>query len=116
MTNNLPNCPEGMYPPDLDYDEEYDAFADLRAAAEGLSNCLNLPIAWHFDGPDVEYAEPDDEPEFALVFLMPRKGKTLAMWTGDFDRAEVQAWLDTWLRGEINKWFGWTEPTETKED
>lgn len=101
--------PKGMFPLDLTYEaNEYDTFAELKAEAEQASNSLNLPLSWIFDDP--KWCEDGEEPAFTLVFLMPRKdGNTWGMSTTNFDRAEVQAWLDTWLRGEINTWFGWSQ-------
>jgi len=92
-----------MYPLDVDYaPNEFDTFAALRESAEAASNALNLPLSWWFGD--------SDEPGFTLVFVMPRKGnRAWSMTTLTYDRDEVQAWLDTWLRGEISEWFGWEE-------
>ncbi|PRB01769.1 hypothetical protein [Microbacterium sp. MYb64] len=100
-------CPEGMYPLDSTYPAEAHAtFEALRENAESASDSLNLPLSWFFD--DGEY--DDEGPSFTLVFLMPRKhGSRWSMRTRSFDRGVVQAWLDTWLRGEINRWFGWSD-------
>lgn len=103
MSDN--GCPEGMYPLESTYEPgDYDTFEELRADAEAASDVLNLPLSWFFD--DGEY-DPEG-PSFTLVFLMPRKyGQTWSMRTRSFDRETVQKWLDTWLRGQINNWFGW---------
>lgn len=108
----IEGCPEGMYPLDLDYEPEVcDTFESLREGAERASNILNLPLSWYFSGHENdEDADEDEKPSFTLVFVMPRKSnRTWGVRTYNFDHAEVQAWLDTWVRGEINTWFGWTE-------
>lgn len=107
-------CPEGMYPLDSTYDaNDYDTFEGLRAAAERASDALNLPLSWFFDDGEFDGAGPS----FTLTFLMPRKyGQTWSMRTRTFDYPTVQAWLDTWLRGEVNRWFGWdSTPSEQGE-
>ncbi|WP_341935322.1 hypothetical protein MRBLWO14_000967 [Microbacterium sp. LWO14-1.2] len=100
-------CPEGMYPLDSTYEaNDFGTFEQLQSEAEAASNSLNLPLSWFFD--DGEYDE--EGPSFTLVSLMPRKhGSTWSMRTRSFDRDTVQAWLDTWMRGEIDRWFGWGE-------
>ncbi len=101
-------CPEGMYPLDVHHETNYcDDFRELRAWAEAASDILNLPLSWYFADPDPEYDQ--NLPTFALVFHMPRKNSNWSVTTSKFDREEVQAWLDTWVRGEITKWFGWQE-------
>lgn len=106
---SLEGCPEGMYPLDTYYDaNEYATFEELRADSEAASSVLNLPLSWYFNEVKEEWDEDDWEPSFTLVFHMPRKNANWSNTTKSFDRAEVQEWLDTWLRGEINKWFGWT--------
>lgn len=105
-------CPEGMYPLDSSFEANvYDTFEELRSAAENASDILNLPLSWFFDeGEDGDYG-----PSFTIVFLMPRKyGQTWSMRTHSFDRPTVQAWLDTWLRGEIDRWFGWADQGKTR--
>lgn len=104
-----------MYPMDSDYQHEpYDTFAELREHAEQASNRLNFPISWTlYDESDEDwgkYLEPgeQDTREFHLTFLMPRKyGKTWAVTTKNFDPAEVREWLDTFIKGEVMKWYGW---------
>ncbi len=99
-------CPEGMYPLDVYYDTTvYDTFEELRIAAEESSDILNLPLSWYFNEADPENGEP--RAGFQLVFHMPRKGANWSMTTYDFDREIVQEWLDSWVRIQINKWFGW---------
>lgn len=93
-------CPEGMYPVDFDFvPNEYDSFEEFKKDAEETSNILNLPISWFF---------AEEESTFELAFAMPRKGlQTFGMILRNYDREKVQAWLDTWLKQEIHKWFGW---------
>jgi hypothetical protein len=105
------SCPEGMYPLDSHHDTNRCAdFAELKDWAERQSDALNLPLSWYIYDEDSEGWEDDAEPRnFTLVFHMPRKHSNWSLTTAVFNRAEVQEWLDTWLRGEINTWFGWTE-------
>ena len=103
---------------DVDYEsEEFDSFAEMREAAEKSSDSLNFPIGWTiYDEQDEDwnvYVTPGvtETPSFELIFLLPRKwGKTWGMRTATFDRAEVQQWLDTFVRGEVMRWYGW-DPT-----
>jgi hypothetical protein len=105
-------CPDGMYPMDFTYEPEecYD-FAELKVEAEGKSDFLNLPIAWAFNCLYDEGVDVVTEREcFDLVFLMPRKyGQTWGLRTFKYDRTEVLGWLDTWLREQVNEWYGWSE-------
>ena len=102
-----------MYPMDGEYLTERESFASLREAAENASDVLNYPISWFFHDETSEdwgkYLEPGevDKREFSLTFLMPRKSRTWAIVTGDFDHDEVQEWLDTFIKGEVLKWYGW---------
>lgn len=100
----LAGCPEGMYPMDSTFPvNQEDSFKDLRAWAESVSDALNLPLSWYFDD--------EDTWRFTLYVYMPRKNKVCSVscpFTVD-SRAEIQEWLNTWLRGEINTWFGWDE-------
>lgn len=99
-------CPDGMYPLDVYYDDSpCKDFAELKIQAESTSDVLNLPLSWYFSDPE---DEDDSRSEFSLVMVMPRKQlRTWSMRTKVFDRDEVQQWLDTWVRQEINEWFGW---------
>lgn len=110
------SSPSGMYPMDGDYLEEFARFADLRTVAEGASDILNFPISWTlYDETDDDWGRyvpegDSDRREFTLTFLLPRKhGRTWALRTREFDRAEVQGWLNTWLRVEVNRWYGFDE-------
>lgn len=106
-----------MYPMDQTYPAEgHDSFEELRVDAEAASDCLNFPISWTLYDESSEdwgkYVEPGetDKKEFNLTFLMGRKhGATWGMSTSNFDRAVVQAWLDTFIKGEVMKWYGWSE-------
>lgn len=104
-----------MYPMDSDYTTKHETFAELREAAENASDVLNYPICWFFHDETSEdfgkWLEPGevDRPEFTLTFMMPRKsGRTWSITTHDFDHDEVQAWLDTFIKGEVLKWYGWS--------
>lgn len=104
-----------MYPMDGDYTIEHDTFASLREAAESASDVLNYPISWFFHDETSEewgkYLEPGtlDTKEFTLTFLMPRKsGRTWSIKTEDFDHDEVQEWLDTFIKAEVFRWYGWS--------
>jgi len=78
------------------YSEIYDSFAELRTAAEKMIGSLNFPLSWWLD---------DDS--FDLCIFMPRKSRTTVWSTANFDRAEVQEWLDSFVRAEVAKWYGW---------
>jgi hypothetical protein len=104
-----------MYPMSVDYPESiHDNFADFKAEAEAASDCLNFPISWTFRDSDDEDMF-DDPFFFELVFLLPRKyGKTWSIrLEGDnFDREEIQTWIDTWLKGEVMHWYGWDKTND----
>ena len=100
--------PKGMYAVDSCFEPNWEAtFGELRATAEALSDSLNLPIAWFFDDQRDEFSCKDWQPTFELVFFMPRKMQTTSFITANFDRETVQNWLDTWLKSQIDHWFGW---------
>lgn len=98
-----------MYLMDTTYEaEEFDTFAQLRQKAEAASDVLNFPICWYLYHEGVAGWHPSEGREFTLVFLMPRKyGTTWGVTTRNFDPQEVQEWLDTFIRGEVMKWYGW---------
>lgn len=99
------NCPDGMYPWDVDYEGSGGAYLTFEAfKAATYHDSLNIPISWYFN--------PDDEDgEFVLVYVMPRKyGKTWSMRLAPgFDRAEVEAWLEEWTKQVARRHYGWTE-------
>lgn len=104
------SCPEGMYPMESEYVTDCETFAALREHAEQASDSLNFPIGWTlYDESTEDWGAFGDEERrsFELVFLMPRKyGKTWSIRTAVFDRPEVEAWLSTWLRGQVDRWYG----------
>ena len=89
------------------YTEQFDTFAELRAAFEALSDGLNFPVSWFIFDPESEDWD-GSYLEFSLCIFMPRKSKTTT-WTthGVFDRAEVQTWLDSYVKGRVLEWYGW---------
>lgn len=108
-------CPDGMYPMDSDYGpEDYSSLTEFIDAAEAASNSLNFPISWYLydeNHEDWRKYESDEERNFKLVFLMPRKyGKTWSIrLVGDFDSDALMGWLRSWIRAQSNTWFGFTE-------
>lgn len=80
--------------------EERDLTA-LREAVEPMLGPLNTPLGWWFSG-------PDEDPGFELVIWMPRKMKTWSVRITEFDRTEVEEWLDTTIRSAVEAWFGWS--------
>jgi len=103
-----------MYPMEGDYETEYDSFAELKEHAEKASDVLNYPISWFmYDEQDEDWGEylapgEDDKKQFTLTFLMPRKnGQAWSVTTTNFDRTEVQSWLDSFIKAEVLRWYGW---------
>ena len=102
-------CPEGMYPLDSDFEDNwFDTFAELAEAGESSSDVLNVPMSWFFTG-------DEDEDDFTntvqLVFYMPRKGRTWSMRAkyDPAERAENEQWLKDFTKREMTTWFGCDE-------
>lgn len=114
MTRDSEGNVQGMYPLDDDEVEEFDTFAELREVAEAASDSLNLPLTWHFQSEKQSWDDDHWQPSFTLMFLTPRRRSSWAVRCAQFDTAEVLAWIDSWLRGEINKWFGWPSDPESE--
>lgn len=83
------------------YEEEFDDFAELRAAVESHPEGLNAVVCWCL-------SEPDESPEFVVLIFMPRKSATTQFGTKRFDHAEVEAWLGGYVRERVMRWYGWT--------
>lgn len=106
-------CPRGMFPVDpLHGFDDFDTFHDLRLFAETwfTGDSHNMPLSW-FIGNDYT-GEGGTRYAFELVFLMPRmlddgREATFGLRTFDYQEAEVQQWLDTWVRTQIMSRFGW---------
>lgn len=93
-------CPEGMYAmgtEEINYLNEARDLAELKDMVEPMLGALNFVIGWWFD----------DDDEFTVTIYMPRKMKTWGVCTMNFDRQEVQEWLDTTVRAEVEEWYGW---------
>ena len=94
-------CPENMYPWDVDYPEEdaYETFEGFKANVRYDS--LNLPVSWWFDS---------DTGVFTLVWVMPRKGGrtwSVSLAPG-YDRNEVEQWLEDWTKSFAAYHYRWT--------
>lgn len=104
----LKGCPDGMYPTgteEITYQNEACDLNDLREQVEPMLGTLNVPIGWWFNDPDLD---PDvDERYFEIVLWMPRKMKTWSVRVTDFNRDEVQGWLDDTIKAAVMHWFGW---------
>lgn len=93
-------CPEGMYPFDVDYQNMLDSFDELKESSDAISDCLNLPVSYFFD---------NERNIFSLVFYMPRKYKTFSFDISNPNKVEVLEWLNPWLKEQYKTWFGWKE-------
>lgn len=107
-----------MYP-STDYpthQQEFDDFAELRAAVERTDEGLNAIVSWHLYTPTIpedfedfrEY-EPHESPEFVLLVFMPRKSATTQFGTNRFVRDEVETWLGGYVRERVMRWYGWAQ-------
>jgi len=110
MTSNA-GCPEGMYATgteEVTFPGTARDFADLRGQVEPMLGPLNVPIGWWFSDPEGDNFDPEvDERHFEFVVWMPRKMKTWSVRITEFDRNEVQRWLDTTVHTAVMEWFGW---------
>ncbi|WP_454199542.1 hypothetical protein [Nocardia sp. Marseille-Q1738] len=86
------------------YEEEFDSFSEIRAQVEDLDEGMNFVLSWFI------YDERDESPEFSLLIFMPRISKTTQFSTNTFDRGEVEAWLNGYVRQRTMRWFGWEQP------
>ena len=105
MSAGSKGCPEGMYPTGTEkvtFPGTARDFADLRGQVEPMLGPLNVPIGWWFN----DEAEGEGH-GFEFVVWMPRKMKTWSVRITDFDRNEVQRWLDTTVHTAVMEWFGW---------
>ena len=103
-------CPAGMYPTGTEhitYQNEAKGLAELREMVEDTLGPLNFPLGWWFSDSEA------DERHFVIVIWMPRKMQTWSVRIAEFDRTEVQRWLDTTIKESVNDWYGWHE-RETK--
>lgn len=108
----MTGCPEGMYPTgteEVTYLNEAENLAELREMVEPMLGPLNFPIGWWFSEPldNPDWDDEVDERHFQITVWMPRKMKTWGVRTMNFDRQEVQEWLDTTVRAEVEEWYGW---------
>jgi hypothetical protein len=97
------------------YTETYENFQELKEHCEATFGGLNFPLSWYiYDEQDEDwgkYLEPGElaQKEFSILNFMPRKGASAQWTTYNFDRAEVQNWLDTFVKAKVMEWYGWTE-------
>lgn len=96
------------------YTEAFDTFAELRENAEGTSEGLNQIQSWFiYDELDEDWGKWNDlnegEPrEFSLCICMPRKSQFTVWTTHTFERGEVEAWLESYVKPRVLRWYGWT--------
>lgn len=96
----MQGCPEGMYPTgtkEITYLSEAKDLAELKDMVEPMLGVLNFVIGWWFD----------DDDGFTVTMYMPRKMETWGVNIKHPNRSEVQGWLDTTVRAEVEEWYGW---------
>lgn len=95
-----------MYPPDVTpgYDNWCKNLTEVIQEAEGISDLLNLPIAF-----DVVTEEKGWDDKFQIIFYMPRKGATFSFFTNSFDKEEAIEWARAFTKNAMTDWFGWDE-------
>ncbi|WP_280475481.1 hypothetical protein [Nocardia asiatica] len=95
------------------YEEEFGSFAEIREQVEDLDEGMNFILSWFIYDEHAEdfrkYAR-DEAPSFSLLVFMPRLSKTTQFSTEAFDRGEVDAWLNGYVRQRTMRWFGWEQP------
>jgi hypothetical protein len=95
------------------YEETFETFQELKEHCESTFNGLNFPLSWVlYDEASEDWGKPWGEgetKEFSILNFMPRKGRSSKWTTYNFDRAEVQEWLDTFVKANILAWYGWSE-------
>lgn len=97
------------------YREDFDNFAELRAAVEGTSEGLNFVVSWQMIVEGDSCLDPGEPPLFCVLIFMPRKTATTEFSTQRFDRSEVEAWLGGYVRERTMRWYGWTEQEATRD-
>lgn len=95
------------------YEESFESFQELKEHCEQTFNGLNFPLSWDiYDEASEDWGKPWSEgetKEFSILNFMPRKAASAKWSTGNFDRAEVQNWLDTFIKANVMAWYGWAE-------
>lgn len=92
------------------YTDEYESFQELKEHCEATFDSLNFPLSWHiYDGASEGWGKwsTDESREFSILNFMARKGQTAQWSTSNFSRAEVEEWLDTFVKVKVMAWYGW---------
>lgn len=93
-----------------DYSETFEHFNDTRTQLEDLPEGLNFIVSWFIydeHDPDFRKYDPTEQPEFQVLVFLPRKTKTTVFRTNQFDRTQVEAWLNGPVRERTMRWYGW---------
>lgn len=91
------------------YETEYEDFTELREQIEGTSEGLNLIESWYIFDESSKYWDEDEVKGFELILFMPRKSQTGLFRTSVFERADVEEWINGYVKERTLRWFGWGE-------
>jgi len=88
------------------FEEKFRDFDALRSTVEKQVEGLNMIQSWLFTDP--EDGEEGEPVTFYLGIFLPRLTKYTQFEAAVFSRADVEQWLQTYVRPRIDRWYGWT--------